>query len=336
VDSWTIGIVLVLCFVSETPDNIIDMGSNSDMRDSRMDGTGDCSDAIEILPDALILEAIADGQAAAVATVRQAIPAIARAAAVLVSAWREGGRIAYAGAGSSGLIGMLDAVELPCTFGMSIDRLPILIAGVAPSRDALDNSAEDDAEAGIALVRRFGLAARDVLIALSASGTTPFTLAAAATARDCGAKIVSICCRTSAPLLDLADAPIGLAIGPEVVAESTRMNAGTAQKCAVNMLSTLTAMRLNHVYDGMMVNMRAENLKLRERAAAIVARAAGVADGTARSALKITGEAVKPAILVAAGASPELAQQFLLRADGDIRAALAGFRSSHPPGGIRV
>jgi N-acetylmuramic acid 6-phosphate etherase len=300
------------------------------MHDGRMDGTGDCSHSIETQPDALILEAIADGQAAAIAAVREAIPAIAWAAAELVSAWRQGGRIAYAGAGSSGLIGMLDAVELPCTFGMSIDRLPILIAGVAPSRDALDNSAEDDAEAGIALVRRFGLAARDVLIALSASGTTPFTLAAAATARDCGAKIVSICCRTSAPLLDLADAPIGLAIGPEVVAESTRMNAGTAQKCAINMLSTLTAMRLNHVYDGMMVNMRAENLKLRERAAAIVARAAGVADAAARSALSITGEAVKPAILVAAGASPELAQQFLLGADGDIRTALAGFRSSHP------
>jgi N-acetylmuramic acid 6-phosphate etherase len=304
------------------------------MHDGRIDGTGDCSRAIEMQPDALILEAIADGQAAAVAVVRQAIPAIARAAAMLVSAWRAGGRIAYAGAGSSGLIGMLDAVELPCTFGMPMDRLPLLLAGLTPSHEALDNSAEDDLEAGSALVRRFGLADPDVLIALSASGTTPFTLAAAATARDCGAKIVSICCKGSAPLLDLADASIALVTGSEVVADSTRMNAGTAEKCAVNMLSTLTAMRLHHVYDGMMVNMHAENVKLRKRAVAIVARAAGVAEAAALSALKITGEAVKPAILVAAGASPELAQQVLLGADGDIRAALAGFRSSYLSGDI--
>lgn len=304
------------------------------MRIGKKDGTLDSSDAIEMLPDMLILHAIVDGQAAAIAAVRWAIPAIAQAAAVLVSAWRAGGRIAYAGAGSSGLIGMLDAVELPCTFGMPMDRLPLLLAGVTPSHEALDNSVEDDVDAGKALVRRFGLTARDVLIALSASGTTPFTLAAAAAARDCGAKIVSLCCKERAPLLDLADAPIALAVGPEVVADSTRMNAGTAEKCAINMLSTLTAMRLNHVYDGMMVNMRAENSKLRERAAAIVARAAGVGDEAARSALKISGEAVKPAILVASGASPELAQQFLLGADDDIRAALAGFRHAYAGGGI--
>lgn len=301
------------------------------MRDGRMD-EGKHSDAIETLPDALILEAIADGQAAAVAVVRQAIPSIARAAAVLASAWRDGGRIAYVGAGSSGLIGMLDAVELPCTFGMPIDRLPILMAGVAPSRDALDNSVEDDAEAATVQVRRFELGARDVMIAISASGTTPFTLAAATAARDRGAKIVSLCCHATAPLLDLADAPIALAIGPEVVADSTRMNAGTAQKCAINMLSTLTAMRLHHVYKGMMVNMRAENAKLRLRAIGIVVRAAGVADVAALNALKITKEAVKPAILVAAGASPELARQLLRGADGDIRGALAALKSGHRPG----
>lgn len=277
--------------------------------------------AVETWPDAAVLEAIVDGQMRAIGAVRAAIPALARAARLIARAWRDGGRIAYAGAGSSGLIALTDAVELPGTFGMARERLLVLLAGGSGSIDRLDNGAEDDSEAGAHAAAP--LRAGDVIVAVSASGATPYTLAAARAAKRQGAAVIAIACNSPAPLLAVADIPIALETGAEILAGSTRMNAGTAQKCALNMLSTLTAMRLNHVFDGMMVNLQADNAKLRDRALRIVARAAAV-DGTrARAALAATGGAVKPAILVArAAVTPEEARRLLELHSDSVRDAL--------------
>ena len=279
--------------------------------------------SVETWSDEAILSAIVDGQQAAVAACRAAVPALSRAAELLAATWAAGGRIAYAGAGSSGLIGLLDALELPGTYGMEMERLPVLLAGGAASLTHLDAGSEDDPAAAAADVEAAGIGPGDVVLTVSASGSTPSTVAVARLARERGAKVVGIACNRSAPLLDAADVAVAIATGPELVAGSTRMNAGTAQKCAFNMLSTLTAMRLHHVYDGMMVNVRAENAKLKSRAAGIVARASGADEATARAALEATDGAVKAAVLVARGASPSAAADLIASRGGDLRAALA-------------
>lgn len=284
--------------------------------------------SVETWSDEAVLGAIVDGQAAAVEACRAAIPALSDAAALLAAAWSAGGRIAYAGAGSSGLVALLDALELPGTYGMEPDRLPVLLAGGAASLTHLDAGSEDDPEAAATDVENACIGPADIVVAVSASGSTPYTVAVARLARQRGAKVVGIACNRSAPLLDAADVPVAIATGPEIVAGSTRMNAGTAQKCAFNMLSTLTAMRLHHVYDGMMINVRAENAKLRTRAAGIVARAAGTDEEAARAALDATGGAVKPAVLVARGDSPAEADRRLAATGQDLRAALAAQTSS--------
>lgn len=276
--------------------------------------------AVETWDDQAILSAIADGQAGAIAACRAAAPAIARAAALLAQTWRAGGRVAYAGAGSSGLVAMLDAVELPGTYGLDPHRLPVFLAGGAPRLEGLDQGSEDELDQAIAAAGQLGPA--DMLIAVSASGATPFTLALARAARARGVKIVGIACNQPSPLLALSDIAIALATGAEIVAGSTRMNAGTAQKCALNMLSTLAAMRLNRVHDGLMVDMRADNAKLRDRAAGIVARIAGVEPARARAALDAAGGEAKLAILTLRGLSPADAARRLTQADGNLRAVL--------------
>jgi N-acetylmuramic acid 6-phosphate etherase len=276
---------------------------------------------IETRDDAAILNAIADGQADAIRAVRSSIPSLSAAARLLVEIWTAGGRIAFVGAGSSGLIALTDALELPGTFGMARDRLPILLAGADAALARLDGAAEDDTAAAEAHVAT--LQPGDAVIAVSASGSTPFTLAAARCARAHGCRIVGIACNADAPLLAVADVAVAIPVGPELPAGSTRMNAGTAQKCALNMLSTLTAMRLNHVFDGMMVNLQADNLKLRDRAIRIVSRAADVDLARAGAALQAAAGEVKPAILLARGAASAGEARGLLGATaGDLRAAL--------------
>ncbi|WP_244635998.1 N-acetylmuramic acid 6-phosphate etherase [Chthonobacter albigriseus] len=282
--------------------------------------------AVETWADADVLSAIADGQGRAIEAVRAAIPALSAAAGALAQAWGGGGRIVYVGAGSSGLIALLDALELPGTYGLTTDRLPVLLAGGAASLTHLDAASEDDRDGARKEIEALGLRAGDAVIAVSASGSTPYTVAAAEAARAAGATVIGIACNARAPLLDAADLPVSILAGPEIVAGSTRMNAGTAQKCALNMLSTLAAMKLNHVYDGMMVNVRAENAKLVDRAARIVARAAGVDEAAARAAITATGGDVKPAVLVARGATAAKARQLIEASGGDLRAAFASLQ----------
>lgn len=282
--------------------------------------------AIDTWRDADILDALVGGQERAIAAVRAAIPQISRAADALVSNLRCGGKLYYAGAGTSIRIGVQDGSELPATFGMAEEKIGYLVAGGRAAMFETLANAEDDAEEGVRVASV--LSPIDTLVAIAASGATPFTVAAAKSAKQKGATVIAVVNNTASQLAATADFEIFLNSGPEVLAGSTRMGAGTAQKAALNLLSTLAHIKLGAVYDGMMVNVRADNLKLKKRAHGIVAAISGAGDEQATSALEAANGNVKLAILICAGAkSVQSAQQQLVDTDGNLRVALERERS---------
>jgi N-acetylmuramic acid 6-phosphate etherase len=277
---------------------------------------------IDTWPDTQVLEALVAGQERAIAAARAAIPGIAAAAAAIAPRLHAGGSLIYAGAGTSIRIAVQDGAELPATFGMPESRIAYLIAGGRQAMFDTLAEAEDDAADGAraAAICRPG----DVLVAVSASGTTPYTLAAAAWAQAAGTLVIALVNNGATPLGAMADIAIVLDSGPEIIAGSTRMGAGTAQKAALNLLSTLTHIKLGAVHDGMMVNVQAGNLKLRRRARDIVMAIAHVDEARAAEALDLAGGAVKPAVLICAGVgAPEAAERLMAEATGNLRLALA-------------
>jgi N-acetylmuramic acid 6-phosphate etherase len=270
-----------------------------------------------------IVALLAEAQMRAAAAVGDAAGAIAVAARLAADALRAGGRLVYAGAGSSGLLALTDALELPGTFGLRREQLVILFAGAPATLADLAGGVEDDGELGRADVRAANVAAPDCLIAVSASGSTPYTLAVLDEARRCGAVTIAIANNAASSLLAAADAPIHLATGAEIVAGSTRMGAGTAQKVALNSLSTLIAVHLGEIMDGEMVNLQADNAKLLQRAERIVGRLGQADAATAAVCLKAARASVKHAILLAAGAQNFTEADDYLKADGmHLRSAL--------------
>jgi N-acetylmuramic acid 6-phosphate etherase len=292
----------------------------------------ECSSGLDMLPASSVLGLLAEGQIEAAKAVRNAIPEIARAASMLAECLSAGGRIAYAAAGSSALMALADALELPGTFGISRDRIVLLTAGGDGALDSLAGGPEDDAVEAARRVAAAGLGAGDCLVAVSASGTTPYASGALEEAARRGAKTVGIANNRETPLLMKADAAVLLATPPELIAGSTRMGAGTAQKIALNMLSTLTAIHLGHVHDGYMVDVRTDNLKLRARAARIVSAIGGCREAKALSLLDRTGGAVKPAVLLAAGAATlESALELLDGTGHNLRSALSRLQGAEAP-----
>ena len=288
----------------------------------RHDGAKD----LDLNSDADILALLATGQAEAAVAVMQAAPAIARAAEAAAASIRSGGRLIYAAAGSSGLMALADALELPGTYGLSRDRIVVLLAGGVAALSDMKGGPEDDGDAAREEVATLKLGPADCLIALTASGHTPYPVEAVRSAKLAGARTVGLANNADALLFDIVDVPIFLPTPPEVIAGSTRMGAGTAQKIALNMLSTLMAIRLGHVHDGMMVNVLADNEKLRGRARGIVAEIAKVDDTAAARALEISKGAVKPAVLIAAGADADRAKVLLDEQEGNLRQALLALR----------
>ncbi len=274
--------------------------------------------------DAAILSALLDGQKRGLDAVSAALSDIAKAAQLGVAALQAGGRLIYVGAGSPGLIALGDALEIPQTYGIARDRIEIVMAGGLAMTQELLGGPEDDADQGAADVGALGIGPNDCAICISASGTTRYTVAALRTAKTAGAGTVGIAGNSGAPLLADADVAILLASGAEVISGSTRMAAGTAQKAALNMLSTLIGVRMGHVHDNFMVNVTADNDKLVLRATGIVARIAGVGPDVAAKAMQTAHNEVKPAILLAAGAKDlSEAQQLLAQSGGVVRKALA-------------
>ncbi|MCP3390627.1 N-acetylmuramic acid 6-phosphate etherase [Bradyrhizobium sp. CCGB12] len=290
-----------------------------------------CGDTTDVVTtdEAMFADAVLASYRRAIASVAAASSDIRAAALRLAAIWRAGGRLVYAGAGSSGLAAAGDAAELPGTFGLDQNRIAIVLPGGTVEPFRIDGAVEDDALAGERSMTELGDLSRDAVIAVSASGSTPFTVAAAAEARRRGAFVVGIAHHPASPLLIGADASILLESGEEALRGSTRLAAGAAQKAALGMLSSLMGLELGHIHQGLMVSLKADNAKLRERARGIVATIASVSDAKAAAALREAGGDVKPAVLIACGiASMSEAVNWLAAAEGRIDDALCRARVS--------
>lgn len=269
-----------------------------------------------------ILKALYEGQLAAVAAIATSLPAIAEAVAAAVPRLEAGGRLIYAGAGTSGRIGVQDGAELTPTFDWPEERLGFAIAGGDEAILHAVENAEDSVDDGTEAMRRANIGANDVVIGLAASGRTPYTLAAIGEAKARGALTLGVANNRGSALLRTADLGILIETGEEVVAGSTRMKAGTAQKIVLNLFSTLLMIRLGRVYRGLMVHMRATNAKLRHRAAEMVDMITGCGLEAAARHLDHARGDVKRAVLLASGADAVLAETLLGRHHGNLRHAL--------------
>jgi len=284
---------------------------------------------LDTWPGADILKAIVVRNQHALTAVEQALPALSSAALGIEHAIAAGGRLIYLGAGTSGRLALQDAAELPPTFGF--DGALVLIAGGEQAGGSAQEGAEDDELAAIQAIDRAGVSSRDAVVGIAASGTTPFTVAGLRRAREQGAFTVGIANNPATPLLDAAEVGVLLDTGPEVLAGSTRLAAGTAQKVALNALSTAVMVRLGGAYDNLMVGMRPSNAKLRRRAAEIVQAASGCTPAQAQQVLTEAGGNIREAIvMVATGASLAEAQATLARHHRRVREALAEFSVRQP------
>ena len=290
------------------------------------------SAGLDLWPTADVVEALLDGQLAATAASRATAGAVIAAVDAMAACLAAGGRLAYAGAGTSGRLAVLDGVELVPTFGWPRNRLVYFLAGGDRAMFDAVEGAEDDAEEGRRRVEAAALGPADVLISVAASGHTPFTVAAQQAGRAAGALTIAVCSDPDSPLAAGADHGIGVGSGAELIAGSTRMRAGTAQKALLNTLSTAVMVRLGRVHDGYMIAVRPTNRKLRKRAADIIVHLAGCDDETARQALADAEGSVALAVLIAAGAPPDRARGLLAATDGRLRPALDCLRAGpeHP------
>lgn len=269
-----------------------------------------------------ILDAMIEAQFAAVAATRAARPSLERAARALEARIRYRGRLVYAGAGTSGRLAVQDGAELMPTFSWPEERLLLLMAGGSEALLRSVEGAEDEVSRAERLIREHVIDSKDALIAVAASGTTPFTLACLREAKRRGALTIGIANNAGTPLLEEADHPIWLDTGAEPIAGSTRLKAGTAQKIALNLLSTLLMILLGRVYQGLMIDVQAVNEKLVRRSEDMLIRLTGCNRTDARNALQRAHGSVKLAVMLLRGCEPEEGVRLIERAGGQLRAAL--------------
>jgi N-acetylmuramic acid 6-phosphate etherase len=262
-----------------------------------------------------------DGKVAA--AVSRQLPSIARAADAIVKAIRNGGRLIYVGAGSSGRMAVLDAAECPPTFGTSPKLVQALIAGGRPAVTGAVEGAEDSVANAARDLRTKKLTRHDVVVGITASGTTPYVLAALQYARARGASTVAVTVNPRTPVARIAKILIATAVGPEVLTGSTRLKAGTAQKMVLNMLSTAAMARLGHVYENLMIDVKASNQKVSDRIVRILAEASGTTLSASEHALRQAGHDMRVAlVMLKLGVSSQGATTVLARAKGDLRKAM--------------
>ena len=274
------------------------------------------------------LAAMQDESAQAVAAVGDAAPQIAAAVDAIVPRLRAGGPLDYLGAGTAGRMGVLDASEIPPTFGTDPSLVVGVIAGGEVALRSADEDAEDDAARGAADLDAIALTAADAVVGISASGRTPYVVGALERARELGALTVGLSCNAGSRIGQVADLAIETVVGPEIVAGSTRLKGGTAQKLVLNAISTIAMVRLGKVHGNLMVDVQATNAKLRARAERIVMLATGADAAAASAALESVGGSVKAAILVTiTGVTPDEALARLATHDGVLRDALSEVRA---------
>jgi N-acetylmuramic acid 6-phosphate etherase len=263
--------------------------------------------------------------------VARVIPQIVRVVDQVVKALEKGGRLIYVGAGSSGRMGALDAAEVPPTFGMRRDRVQAIMAGGPNAMWKAVEGAEDSVAAGAREIRDRRINKNDVVLGIAAVGTTPFVLGAMKEARHRGAFTAALTANRQSPLAKLARVTIAPDTGPEVLTGSTRMKAGTAQKLVLNMLSTAAMVRLDCVYDNLMINVARTNAKLRTRALRILQQAARIGAPQATEAMKNSRDDLRLAIVMSrTGAGHAEASARLKSARGNVRQAIAAHPSKRP------
>ena len=278
---------------------------------------------LDLLNTPELLAALLDDQAGALRAVQAAALAIAVAIDLTAERLLLGGRLVYLGAGTSGRLGVLDGVELLPTFSWPPERRVTLIAGGQGAMFRSAEGAEDDREAGERDLRAARLSRHDVLIALAASGTTPYVLGGVEYARSVGALSIGISNNPGSPLLLLAQVAITLDTGPEVISGSTRLKAGTAQKMTLNALSSAVMVRLDKVYGNLMVDLKVSNAKLRRRAVSLTVLASGASHAEAERALAEAGDQVKIAtVMLRLGLDADAARSALGQVGGSLRAVL--------------
>ena len=257
------------------------------------------------------------------AAVRAAFPQIVPAIEAVSDRIAGGGRLFYVGAGTAGRLCVLDAAEVPPTFNAPLDLVQAIIAGGAEAVAGSVEGAEDDIEAGFAAIAERGVTPMDAVMGVAASGRTPYVVGAMRAARLMGALTVALSCNQNAPLSSEVEFPIEVTVGPEVLAGSTRLKAGTAQKLVLNMLTTIVMVRQGKIYGNLMVDMRVTNGKLRDRALRIIERVTSCSRSVAEAALDAADLEVKTAIVIIAGsATVEVARRRLAAAGGRLRQAL--------------
>jgi N-acetylmuramic acid 6-phosphate etherase len=273
-------------------------------------------------PAAEMIAAMYEGQLAAAAAVGGALGAITAAVEDAVPALQRGGRVVYAGAGTSGRIGVQDGAELLPTFDWPTDRVVFAMAGGLDALVRTAEQAEDDEAVGAQTMADAKVGASDVVIGIAASGTTPFTIGALRAANASSAVTIAVANNPDAPLFKVARHRILVDTGSEVIAGSTRMKAGTAQKIVLNLFSTAVMVRMGRVYRGLMVDMRASNAKLRRRAEAMVSEIVRCPESEAARYLEETEGDVKAAVLLGLGLGRSEAAHLLRRQEGNLRKAI--------------
>ncbi|PHR90865.1 MAG: N-acetylmuramic acid 6-phosphate etherase [Robiginitomaculum sp.] len=269
------------------------------------------------------VEAMYEGQLMAMAAVKPAMRDIALAADQAAQRLGETGRLIYVGAGTSGRLAIQDGAELGPTFGWPRNRIEFCIAGGIEALTVSIEGAEDSSENGRSQIQNAKVGKNDIVIGVAASGKTPYTLGALQEANIRGAMTIGIANNPNTPLLAEVDNAILAVTGSEIIAGSTRMKAGTAQKAVLNILSTAIMTRLGHVYKGFMVDMVVSNKKLEGRAVNMICDITKCSKKTARSSLNDANENIKMAVLIALGQSSESAEQIIKQASGNLRTALA-------------
>jgi len=255
--------------------------------------------------------------------VEKTLPAVAKAVDQVVARLKGGGRLFYVGTGTSGRLGVLDASEIPPTFGASPDLVQAVIAGGYDACHRAVEASEDDREAGASDLAARGVSAKDAVIGLAASGRTPYTIGAVAYARSLGALTACVTCNPGSEISQAVEIAIEPIVGPEVIAGSTRLKAGTAQKLVLNMISTMAMVRLGLVSGNRMSNLQPRNVKLRARAVGIVEAECGVGEERAREVLESAGWNLPVALVMErARVSSETARKALSEADSSVSAAV--------------
>jgi N-acetylmuramic acid 6-phosphate etherase len=279
---------------------------------------------LDTLPTLEMVRRINAEDARVAPAVAEALPQIAAAIDGIAARMRNGGRLIYLGAGTSGRLGVLDASECPPTFSTPPDLVVARIAGGPGALMRAVEGAEDDREAGARDVTELEVTARDTVVGITSSGSTPYVLGALQEARWRGALTIGLTCNQPAPIEAEAEITIAVIVGPEVLTGSTRLKAGTAQKMVLNMLSTGVMVRLGKTYGNLMVDLRASNVKLRRRAQRIVAQACEISEEEASAALAACDQEVKTAIVVILNkVDPETARRQLVAQGGVVRKAVA-------------